>query len=109
MPDPMVSTVESLGIDSVDLPHAARERRAARLDQQVVMVVHQTIRPQRPVETIAGANQTIQKSLPILIIEVDRLTCITARHHVIERTGKFNAKGTSHGARLHRHMWQNKT
>ena len=101
MSAPTVSTVEPLGIDTVDLAHAARKRRAARLDQQVIMVVHQAIRPQRPVEPFAGAHQAIEEGLPISIVEIDRFARIAARHHVIERTGKFNAKGAGHRGRLY--------
>jgi hypothetical protein len=87
MSDPAMSTIETLGIDTVDLAHTARERRAARFDQQSVMVAPQAIRPQRPVEPFTSAHQAIQKSLPILVIDVDRLAYVAARRQADNGVG----------------------
>jgi len=38
-----VATVERLGVDAIQLPHGAGEVRVRRLDEQVIVVVHQTV------------------------------------------------------------------
>ena len=50
MPHAPMPPVEALGIDPVQLAHAFGQVAVRRLDQQVIVVVHQAVRVHGPVE-----------------------------------------------------------
>src|SRR5262249_12124983 len=43
VPTPLMPSVESLGVDAIDLPHGNRKICLRRLEQQVIVVAHQTV------------------------------------------------------------------
>lgn len=49
-----------------------------------------------PVESGHHLAQNLQKMLTVSIVLIDRLTTITTRRHMIERTTEFKAKGSGH-------------
>jgi hypothetical protein len=65
---PAMPSVESLRIDAVDLAHPPRKRRPQRFDQQVVVIAHQAIRPQAPLEALAYTRKPRAERLPILLV-----------------------------------------
>jgi hypothetical protein len=60
-----VPAVELLGIDTVELSHATRERWVNRLDEQVIVVRHQAVGVAEPVEPLDGLRQNLKEELPI--------------------------------------------
>ena len=60
---------------------------------------------QHPVEPLACAGKPLEKRFAVRIIREDRLARVAARHHVIERAGKLEAKWAEHGPRLRDGMW----
>ena len=51
----MVGLVEILRVDPVELSHALGEIRIRRFHEQMIMIAHQAVRMDRPVETINHA------------------------------------------------------
>jgi len=97
MPDPAVSPVERLGVDAVQHLHASGEIGSRSFDEQVVMVVHQTIRMTDPSESIDHAPKRLQEAVAILIVEEDLLPSVPPAGDVIDCALKLNAKWTCHG------------
>lgn len=91
MPDPLVAAVAGLGVDAVELAHAFGQIPVRCLNQQVVMVVHQTPRMACPVELGDDFFQSLQKHLPVLIVLKNILAPVTARGNMVESIGKLNA------------------
>ena len=60
------------------------------------MVSHQTVGVHRPIESVPNAGQDIQKQAPVPIGEENRLAPVSATGHMVQRTGKFEAKGSGH-------------
>jgi hypothetical protein len=50
MPHPSMPAIKTLGVDSVQLPHTPGEITFWGFDQQMIVVVHQTIGMNGPVE-----------------------------------------------------------
>ena len=97
MPDPMMASIRGLRIPPVELAHPLREIRPGRLDQQMVVIVHQTIGTAAPAEAIDDMGQECQEYAPVLVIGGDVLPGIAATRDMIHRTGKFNTQRTGHG------------
>jgi hypothetical protein len=70
---PTMLPVEALRVNAVKLPYAARQVGLGVFQQEVVMVVHQAVSVQLPVEPIDDRGQDSQEALPVLVIEVDYL------------------------------------
>ena len=76
------------------------ELAAARLDQQMVVVVHQAVPLHSPIKALGTVPQAINKGLSILVITEDRLPRVATRHHVIEGTIELDSQRTGHLAML---------
>ncbi len=61
MANALVSAIDILSVDAVQLPHSQRKIPIRGFDQQVKMVRHQTIRMTNPVEPLARPSQYVQK------------------------------------------------
>ena len=48
MVHPRMAPIEALGIDAIQLPHPRGQIALGRLDEQVVVVVHQTVGMAQP-------------------------------------------------------------
>jgi hypothetical protein len=99
MPDLAMAAIKDLCVDPVELPHPAGEIRLGRLDQQMIVIVHQTIGMAEPAKTTDHLTEDGQPSLPICIDQDDALARIAATGHMVDCVGEFNAKGPSHGER----------
>ena len=97
VPDPPVPTVETLGEDAVQLPHAAGQVRRRRFDEQVVVVVHQAPGVTEPSEAFGDTRQNVDDEPAILVTADDIAARVAAAGHVIERAGVFDAERHRHG------------
>ena len=52
MADAFVPPVEALGVHPIDLLHPTRQVRHGRLDEQVIVVAHETVRVNFPTEPL---------------------------------------------------------
>src|SRR2546425_8503175 len=100
MPHPRMAAIEALGVDPVELPHPGGEIPLRGLQQQMVMVAHQTVGMAPPVIAYHSLFQDGEKRLPILLVEVDSLAGIAAGGDVVEGAGIGEAQRTSHGRRI---------
>ena len=60
--------IESLGIDTVQLPHAYRKISVGCIDEQMVMIVHQAIGVAEPMVPKDNIRKGIEEDLSVLII-----------------------------------------
>jgi hypothetical protein len=67
-----------------------------RLDEEVVMVGHQTVRETLPTEIRHYGPKDIEKGSPVLIGFIDCLPPIPARGDVIVSPGKLDAQWSCH-------------
>lgn len=96
----MVASIEDLGIDAVELPHASRQIRLGRLNQQVVVVAHLTPGLNDPTESFTTLGQYVQPCQAIRIVQINVLAAMSTRGHMVEATSKFKTQGTGHDASL---------
>jgi len=52
VPHPVVSAVDDLRVSAIELPHALREIRRRRFDQEMIVVIHQTVGMAAPPKAI---------------------------------------------------------
>ena len=71
-----------------------------RLDDEVKMITHETIRMNLPVGFLADFSQCGEKLLVIEIIAEDRFTAVTTVHHMVDRAGILDAQRAGHVAVL---------
>ena len=110
-----MTAIEPLGIDTVQLLHAAREIGQGRLDKEVVAVAHQAISMADPAKSLDRVGENIEETLSICIIEKDlspgvlkelqgtrsaSSRFLTVGSHMVQRTLVFNSQWSSHGSSI---------
>ena len=76
---------------------------------RVIVIAHLAPRMDQPVVALAGLRQCREPRFAVGVIVIDVLTPVTARGDVIETTGNFETKGTSHYSRIASEMLYCKT
>jgi hypothetical protein len=96
MPRPLVPAVEGLAVHAIELAHGAREIGVGRLQQQVVVIAHETVRMAE--QTIAGDDlcQHDQEPLAVDIIGKERLAPIAPCGYMIEPARKLDTQRPRH-------------
>jgi hypothetical protein len=74
---PMCS-IELLRVYAVELAHSARKRGRARLDQQVIMIGHETIAAAHPIVSFTDLRHYSYECRSVTVVEKDRLSAISA-------------------------------
>ena len=92
----LVPPLEASSIGAEKPFHPSHQRRLRRLDQQMKMVGHQTIRMHLPSTPDTRFPQRLHKALPVAIILEDRFASITTIHHVIDRSGILDSQFARH-------------
>ena len=69
MPDPAVAAVETLGVDAIKVAHRPRKIPLPGLEQEMVVIVHQTVGVQSRVEARDDPLQHAQEAQPVLVAE----------------------------------------
>ena len=98
MPDPMMPTIVRLCVAAIELAHAEREIGLRRLDQQMIVVIHQAVRMAEPAIAIDHLGEHGLPLRAIPIIRHNILPGIASTRHVVHGAGKFDAKWAGHGA-----------
>jgi len=96
MAHPALPSIVLLGIDTVQLAHAAGEIAVRRFNQKVLMIAHQAISMTQPVMLLADFAKQAKERRTIIVIFVNRLTPVTTRGDVIKRAGKFQSERSGH-------------
>jgi len=77
MPRPVVVLIECLGIDPVQLPHAEREIPFRRFDEEMIVVVHETIGMADPVVPLVDMCEDSEKCFTVGIVLEDGLLFVS--------------------------------
>ena len=82
-----VTAIKLLGVDAVELAHTLLQIALRGLNDEVVMIAHQTIGMTAPIEARADFAEYLQPRVPILRSVIDVLTTVAARGDVVKATG----------------------
>jgi hypothetical protein len=94
--DTPLAAVESLREHLVQTPHPRDQVRLRRLEEQMVMAVHQTSGIQQPTLLLHLLGEALNEAAAILLIEEDRLLRVAARGDVINGAGKLESQRACH-------------
>ena len=73
MANPIVAAIEALGVNTVQLAHAERRVRLGCLDQEMIMIGHETVRMADPAEPRDDVRESIEKQFAVSVREKDLL------------------------------------
>ena len=91
MADPTMPPIEVLRVPTVQPSHAETERRFGRLEQQMVMIFHQTVGITPPVLLQHFLAEEAEKLLTVGVIKHDRLPRVSSRRDMMEPTRKIES------------------
>jgi len=91
MTRPTVESIEQLRVHAVQLPHAESQIAVRRLDEEMIMVVHEAVGMTDPIVAFVHVLKGVQEPDAVLVAFEDRLPLITARSDVVNSTGIFNS------------------
>ncbi|MCW8807197.1 MAG: hypothetical protein OQK79_03660 [Rhodanobacter sp.] len=94
----VVTPIAPLCEHAIELPHPFRQTDIRRRDHQMVVMAHQAVRMAAPIELPDHLTENFQKMLAVRVTLIDRLTAITTRRHMVNRTTEFEASGSGHAA-----------
>ena len=97
---PLVAFIEELGIDAIQLPHAYGEIAVGRLDEQMIMVVHEAVGVADPIVSLVDALKGVEEIEAVPVIPEYGFFLIAAGSRVVDGAGVFDAKGTYHAAMI---------
>jgi hypothetical protein len=89
--------IKSLGIDTVQLPHAYRKISIWCINEQMVMILHQAVGMAEPIVPMGNILKRIQEHLSVLIVSESCLSFVPSASDVIDSTWKFYTQRTCHG------------
>jgi hypothetical protein len=97
VPYPAMPLIESLRIDTVQLPHAYRKISVGCINEQMVMIVHQAIGVAEPIVPKGNIRKGIQEHFSVLIVSENCLSFVSSARDVIDSTWKLYTQRTCHG------------
>jgi predicted ribosome-associated RNA-binding protein Tma20 len=89
---PLMTFIEKLCINPVQLPHAQGKITIWRLDQEVIVVVHHAVGMAEPVIPLINMLESVQEVDAVLVVFENGLLFISAGGDVIDGTGVFYAE-----------------
>jgi hypothetical protein len=96
VPRTLVSPVERLCVNTVQVSHATREIRPWRLDQEVIMIRHQAVCVTDPAEAFYHITEYIQGAKTIFVVEEDLLSGIPTGCNMVNSPFKLNPQWPGH-------------
>jgi hypothetical protein len=96
MPASIVSTIEGLGIEAVDVTHTVREVGFGRPDHQVIVVRHQAVGQAPPLKSGQGLGGYIHENVAVSVVKEDVLLVIAPSHHVVMAVRDLNPWPSTH-------------
>ena len=91
MPKEFVPAIEPRRVGAQEPAHPGDKVGRRRLDDQMKMIQHQAIRMHLPARLGAGLVQGGHEPLAVKVIVEDRLAPVATVHHMINRSGVFDA------------------
>jgi hypothetical protein len=92
-----MAAIESLGIDPVNMPEASGEVAVRGLDQEVVVVGHETIGGDAKMPEFAGFLDGVEEGLVILCVPKNRFPPSSSVEDMIPGMGILDTKRPRHG------------
>ena len=92
-----VAAVELAGVAAVEILHAGGQVGPGRLDEQMIVVVHQGEGVDLPAIGLGGAADPVDAALEVGRLAEDDLPAIAARGDVVEAVLDLDAQGSCHG------------
>ena len=90
MTKPRMLSVEPLGIDTIEMPHASGKIGLRRLNKEMVVIGHQAVGVADPAETVDCGSKDLQKTQPISVVKKDLSTGISSAGNMIHSAFIFN-------------------
>jgi hypothetical protein len=97
---PLVTFIEELGIDAVQLPHAYGEIAVGGLDEQMIMVGHEAVSVAYPIVSLVDMLEGIEEIDTVLVVLKNGFLFITSGGHVVDGAGIFDAEWPCHGLKI---------
>ncbi len=91
MPHSIAEAVKALGINTIEMPHASTEIPLKCLNQQVIMIVHETVGVAEPVEPFNHLRKNAQEELPVTSLLINVHSSVAPGGNVINSPGKLNS------------------
>ena len=91
-----MAAVEIARVTVVKVLHAGREVGLGRFDEERVVIVHQHERVQPPTVGLDRAPEPVEPPASIDVIADNHPPLVSARHHMVQRTGKLDSNRPSH-------------
>lgn len=91
LPFAEMPAVEALGVYAVDVAHASGNIGIGGLDQQMIVVGHQTISGYAQVPHLCGFNQHLNESLIVVFVEKDLFRPSASVHDMIPGVRVFDS------------------
>ncbi len=96
----LMTFIKKLSVNPVQLPHSQGEIAVRRLDQDVIVVAHQTIGMTEPIIPFVDMLKRVKEVDAVLVVSENGLLFIAAGREVINRAGVLYTEGASHAATL---------
>jgi len=93
---PPVAAVEALRVGHVEAPHTAAEIGVRGLDDEVIVVVHQTVGVAAPALLLDFAPEQVEKPCPVGVVGEDVLLGVAARGDVGDGARELEAELAGH-------------
>lgn len=84
-----MTPIERLRINAIKSAHALHEIGLGRLDQQVIVIIHQAICVAASILLRDLFTEQLEKPLSVDVIDKDVGSSVASRGQVIKRSGKF--------------------
>ena len=97
---PLMTLIEKLSIDAVQLPHPQRKIAIGCFDQEVIVVVHEAVGMTEPIIPLIDMLECVQEVDAVLVVFENGFLFIAAGGYVIDGTGVFYTKGAGHAVTL---------
>jgi hypothetical protein len=94
----IVSTIETLGVDTVQMSHPRGEISVNRFHNKVIVIVHKTVSVTMPVEAFHRLLENEEKPGPITVALKNLHPGVSPRGQMVNRAWKFNPHGSCHNA-----------
>lgn len=96
----LVPAIEPAGVGPQKPFHARHQIGLGRLDDQMKMIGHQTIRMDLPAGLVTGFGEALKEAQSILVVVEDGFAAVAAVHEVVQRSGVLQSQLSGHDGRV---------
>jgi hypothetical protein len=96
VPEQAVTVNQPNGVSALQPGHPRNQVRFRRFQHHVIVIAHQAIRMHLPTRLFASFGQSLDKVVPINIVEKNLFSSITPAHHMIPGSRIFETEFAWH-------------